>query len=206
MNIAESNITRAARWVAEADALIIAAGAGMSVDSGLPDFRGSRGIWSTLLPGNLNERDVLSFAQGTCFSAAPHEAWQFYGRALEICRSTVPHAGHEILLDWARSKRHGAFVYTSNVDGQFQAAGFSEERIVECHGSILHFQCAGPSVLRSGLRLRPFRKRRHHAAPGVMALPDRTACCSPIRRGSSIARTPNGCAWRCGEPVRPTRW
>jgi NAD-dependent SIR2 family protein deacetylase len=144
MNIAESNITRVARWVADADALIIAAGAGMSVDSGLPDFRGSRGIWTTLLPGNLNKRDVLSFAQGTCFSVAPHEAWQFYGRALEICRSTVPHAGHEILLDWARSKRHGAFVYTSNVDGQFQAAGFAEERIVECHGSILHFQCAGP--------------------------------------------------------------
>lgn len=142
MNIAESDIARAASWIANADALIIAAGAGMSVDSGLPDFRGSQGIWTTLLPDGLHERDVPSFAQGRCFSDTPHKAWQFYGRALEICRSTAPHAGYGILLDWARSTRHGAFVYTSNVDGQFQAAGFSEACIVECHGSILHFQCA----------------------------------------------------------------
>jgi len=37
---------------------------------------------------------------------------------------------------------HGYFVFTSNVDGQFQKAGFAPERIVECHGSIQHFQCA----------------------------------------------------------------
>ncbi|WP_240202673.1 Sir2 family NAD-dependent protein deacetylase [Burkholderia sp. LMG 13014] len=142
MTIAESDIARAARWIANADALIIAAGAGMSVDSRLPDFRGSQGIWTTLLPDNLHERDVPSFALETCFSDTPLKAWQFYGRALEICRSAVPHAGYGILLDWARAMRHGAFVYTSNVDGQFQAAGFLEAGIVECHGSLLHFQCA----------------------------------------------------------------
>ncbi|WP_322049601.1 SIR2 family NAD-dependent protein deacylase, partial [Paraburkholderia sp. J67] len=57
-------------------------------------------------------------------------------------RDTIPHAGYELLLKWARAKHHGAFVYTSNVDGQFQAAGFDEARIVECHGSIHRFQCA----------------------------------------------------------------
>ena len=46
------------------------------------------------------------------------------------------------MLEIGNSKRHGYFVFTSNVDGQFQKAGFSPERIVECHGSIHHLQCA----------------------------------------------------------------
>lgn len=144
MGIIESNIARAAQWVARADALIIAAGAGMSVDSGLPDFRGSNGIWTTLLPAGMHERDLGAFTQGRCFAENPREAWRFFGRALDVCRDTPPHAGYALLRDWATAKRHGAFVYTSNVDGQFRAAGFDDARILECHGSIHHFQCARP--------------------------------------------------------------
>lgn len=143
----ESDIGRASRWIAGADALIIAAGAGMSVDSGLPDFRGSNGIWTTLLPAGMHERDVGAFTQGRCFADNPREAWRFFGRALDVCRDTPPHAGYALLRDWAAGKRHGAFVYTSNVDGQFQAAGYDDARIVECHGSIHHFQCARPCSL-----------------------------------------------------------
>ncbi|MFM0279488.1 RNA polymerase subunit sigma [Paraburkholderia sediminicola] len=144
MALIDSNIARAAQWIAGADAMIIAAGAGMSVDSGLPDFRGSNGIWTTLLPVGMHERDVNAFTQGRCFADNPREAWRFFGRALDVCRETAPHAGYALLRDWAAAKRHGAFVYTSNVDGQFQAAGFDEARIIECHGSIHHFQCARP--------------------------------------------------------------
>jgi NAD-dependent SIR2 family protein deacetylase len=144
MDLIDSNIARAARWIADADALIIAAGAGMSVDSGLPDFRGSHGIWTTLLPAGMRERDVGAFTQARCFADNPREAWRFFGRALDVCRETPPHAGYTLLQDWAATKPHGAFVYTSNVDGQFQAAGFDEARILECHGSIHHFQCAQP--------------------------------------------------------------
>ncbi|WP_322055389.1 SIR2 family NAD-dependent protein deacylase [Paraburkholderia bannensis] len=134
----------AAQLIAHADALIIAAGAGMSVDSGLPDFRGSRGLWTTLLPEGMYERDLHAWTQGRCFEADPAEAWRFYSEALRVCESTVPHAGHAMLLDWASRKPHGAFVYTSNVDGHFEDAGFAPGRIVECHGSIRHFQCARP--------------------------------------------------------------
>lgn len=144
MDTIESRIERAAQLIVGADALIIAAGAGVSVDSGLPDFRGSRGIWTTLLPAGMRERDLRGFTQARCFSDNPREAWRFFGRALDICRDTPPHAGYALLRDWARSKRYGTFVYTSNVDGQFQAAGFEEQHIVECHGSLHHLQCERP--------------------------------------------------------------
>lgn len=78
------------------------------------------------------------------FQKDPALAWAFYGHRLNLYRRTRPHAGFNQLLALARSKPHGYFVFTSNVDGHFQKAGFSESRIVECHGSIHHFQCTGP--------------------------------------------------------------
>jgi NAD-dependent SIR2 family protein deacetylase len=53
----------------------------------------------------------------------------------------VPHAGFAILLRWSRAMMRGSFVFTSNVDAQFQRAGFHEDAIVECHGSLEHSQC-----------------------------------------------------------------
>jgi hypothetical protein len=115
MDLIDSNIARAAQWIAGADAMVIAAGAGMSVDSGLPDFRGSNGIWKTLLPAGRHERDVHAFMHGRCFADNPREAWRFFGRALDACRDTAPHAGYALLRHWAAAKRHGAFVYMSYV-------------------------------------------------------------------------------------------
>jgi NAD-dependent SIR2 family protein deacetylase len=67
---------------------------------------------------------------------------------MHLYRSAVPHRGFEILRRWAERMPHGSFVFTSNVDGQFQKAGFFQERIVECHGSIGHLQCAKPCGLK----------------------------------------------------------
>ncbi|TCG09299.1 RNA polymerase subunit sigma [Paraburkholderia steynii] len=139
-----TDIQRAADWIRHADAIIIAAGAGMSVDSGLPDFRGTAGLWTSLLPTGMTERDVGSLTQGDCFEKKPVDAWQFYGRALQVCRQCTPHAGYAMLRRWAERTRYGAFVFTSNVDGHFQAAGYDESRIVECHGTLNFMQCGEP--------------------------------------------------------------
>lgn len=131
----------AARLLGQADGLVISAGAGMGVDSGLPDFRGSQGFWQAypaLGRRGLHFEDVASPA---AFDADPHLAWGFYGHRLNLYRDTQPHEGFQILLRFAARLAHGAFVFTSNVDGQFQRAGFAETRIVECHGSIHHLQC-----------------------------------------------------------------
>ena len=143
MNL-EENIKKAAEAVKEADALIITAGAGIGVDSGLPDFRGNEGFWKAYPPIAKLGIPFSSMANPVWFDNDPLLAWAFYGHRLNLYRRTEPHQGFYQLLETAKSKPGGYFVFTSNVDGQFQKAGFSDDKIEECHGSIHHFQCTGP--------------------------------------------------------------
>lgn len=132
---------KAADLIAGADALIITAGAGMGVDSGLPDFRGGNGFWGAY---PALGRAGLSFEEIACpqaFVDTPELAWGFYGHRLNMYRAIEPHNGFQILRNISLRLPHGAFVFTSNVDGQFQKAQFDEARIIECHGSIHHLQC-----------------------------------------------------------------
>jgi len=133
---------RAALWAA--DALLITAGAGMGVDSGLPDFRGTEGFWNAYPAIAKLGLSFADMARPDWFRKAPELAWAFYGHRLNLYRATVPHAGFARLLAVAARKRHGYFVFTSNVDGQFQKAGYAPAQIVECHGSLHHFQCSEP--------------------------------------------------------------
>ena len=138
----DDRVKLAAEAISAADALLITAGAGMGVDSGLPDFRGTQGFWRAY---PIIAKLGISFeemAHPAWFKDNPALAWAFYGHRLSLYRNTVPHAGFSRLLEIGRSKPHGYFVFTSNVDGHFQKTGFSPERIVECHGSIHHFQCS----------------------------------------------------------------
>jgi NAD-dependent SIR2 family protein deacetylase len=138
----ESSIADAARAVREADALVITAGAGLGVDSGLPDFRGRDGFWRAYPPIAKLGLSFAEMANPYWFERNPRLAWAFYGHRLDLYRRTKPHKGFAQLLELAQSKPGGYFVFTSNVDGQFQAAGFDDGRIEECHGSIHHLQCA----------------------------------------------------------------
>ena len=70
------------------------------------------------------------------FQNDPKLAWAFYGHRLNLYRSTTPHQGFYQILKHAKQKKSGYFVFTSNVDGQFQKAGFANDQIEECHGSI----------------------------------------------------------------------
>ena len=134
-------LERAAALVAGADALVIAAGAGMGVDSGLPDFRGNAGFWKAYPALAAEGTAFMDIASPAAFHADPRRAWGFYGHRLAMYRRAAPHAGYELLRKWGESRRHGYFVFTSNVDGHFQKAGFDPLRIDECHGSIHRLQC-----------------------------------------------------------------
>lgn len=112
-------IERAAALIEQADALVVAAGAGMGVDSGLPDFRGQEGFWRAYPALGRARIDFYSIASPSAFEAAPRLAW-----------------GARML--------HGLSVFTSNVDGQFQQAGFDPQHLHECHGSLHYLQCLRP--------------------------------------------------------------
>jgi NAD-dependent SIR2 family protein deacetylase len=133
-------LDQAARAIASADALVIGAGAGFGVDSGLPDFRGDRGFWKAYPPLKELGISFVEMANPRWFQSDPELAWGFYGHRLNLYRETEPHDGFSILRRWGEEMERGMFVYTSNVDGQFQAAGYPE-KVVECHGSIRHLQC-----------------------------------------------------------------
>lgn len=132
---------RAARLIAKADGLIITAGAGMGVDSGLPDFRGPHGFWRAYPALGQLGLSFEEIANPAYFESDPELAWGFYGHRLGLYRATQPHAGFILLREIAAQLPQGAGVFTSNVDGQFQKAGFSAASVVECHGSIHHLQC-----------------------------------------------------------------
>jgi NAD-dependent SIR2 family protein deacetylase len=139
-----SNPQLAADYIKKSDALLITAGAGIGVDSGLPDFRGNEGFWKAYPPIAKLGISFYEMANPEWFHNDPNLAWAFYGHRLNLYRSTTPHHGFTQILKQATQKRDGYFVFTSNVDGQFQKAGYSEEKIEECHGSIHHLQCSTP--------------------------------------------------------------
>jgi NAD-dependent SIR2 family protein deacetylase len=137
-------ISRAAIAITDADALLITAGAGMGVDSGLPDFRSAGGFWREYPRLGQLGISFEEMAQPRWFRDDPAMAWAFYGQRQALYRRTRPHPGFDALLRWGSTRPLGVFVYTSNVDGQFQRAGFDADRVLECHGSIHHLQCTGP--------------------------------------------------------------
>ncbi len=138
--VSQATLASAADQILRADALLIAAGAGMGVDSGLPDFRGKEGFWRAYPPFRHLGLSFVDLANPSWFERDPSLAWGFYGHRLKLYRDTLPHAGFQILRRWLEKVDNG-FVFTSNVDGHFQKAGFDDQRILECHGSLQYLQC-----------------------------------------------------------------
>ena len=148
----KDKIREAAVLIQDADAILIGAGAGMGVDSGLPDFRGNEGFWNAYPPYRKLGLDFYQMANPEGFRSDPDFAWGFYGHRLNLYRNTVPHNGFNLLKKWVELKNNNFFIFTSNVDGHFQRSGFPEDKIEECHGSINYFQCTSscPEIWDAG--------------------------------------------------------
>lgn len=142
--VSDKLLQRSNAAVRSARAMVITTGAGMGVDSGLPDFRGDQGFWNAY---PMYERLGINFvgaANPAHFSRDPAFGWGFYGHRTNLYRDTEPHDGFYMLQDWAEEYDLDTFVVTSNVDGQFQKAGFRDDQVLEVHGSIHHLQCLSP--------------------------------------------------------------
>ena len=136
-------IEKAIQTINDAAYLLITAGAGMGVDSGLPDFRGVEGFWRAYPIAKKLNLNFQELASPRWFEENPKLAWAFYGHRLQLYRETAPHEGYSKLLQIAKGKQD-YFVVTSNVDGHFMKAGYSKEKIDEIHGSIHYMQCSKP--------------------------------------------------------------
>jgi NAD-dependent SIR2 family protein deacetylase len=126
----EEQILKSVKAIQEADVFIITAGAGIGVDSGLPDFRGKNGLYR-VQENQTKQKDFVN---------NPQEAWYYYGNRFNLYQATIPHQGFYQLLEIARQKKD-YYIYTSNIDEHFQKAGFDTNKIEECHGSLFNWQC-----------------------------------------------------------------
>ena len=133
-------LERAARAVALADVVVVTAGAGLGVDSGLPDFRGAEGFWNAYPPYRGLGVAFHDLASPEAFRADPGLAWGFYAHRRRLYAAAPLHAGHEVLARFTADAPHAGLAITSNVDGLLQRAGV--DPVWEVHGRIRVDQCA----------------------------------------------------------------
>jgi len=124
------------RWIDAAGRVVVLTGAGISTDSGIPDFRGPQGVW-TRNPA----AEKLSTIQN--YLAEPEvrvAAWQ--GRLASPAWNAQPNRGHRALVELERRGKLHALV-TQNIDELHQIAGNSPEKVIEVHGTMRKFMCWG---------------------------------------------------------------
>jgi NAD-dependent deacetylase len=109
---------------------VVLTGAGISTESGIPDFRSPFGIWA--------EYDPMEYATISAFRRDPAKVWDFYALRFAAATTAEPNAGHVALADLERAELIEG-VITQNVDGLHQRAGSQE--VIEVHGSIRTASC-----------------------------------------------------------------
>jgi NAD-dependent deacetylase len=129
-------------WMAQARRIVVLTGAGISTDSGIPDFRGPGGVWT-------KHPEAVKLATLDAYLADPEvrrRAWRT--RRDHPAWSAEPTRGHRALVDLERAGRLRAII-TQNIDGLHQRAGSDPDRVIEIHGSIHQVHCLGCGDLTS---------------------------------------------------------
>jgi NAD-dependent deacetylase len=128
---ADTAATRLARLIEQAESVVALTGAGISVPSGIPDFRSpGTGLWA-----NVNPMEV---AHIDAFRRDPVRFWSFYGQRFQTLDATRPNRAHAALVELERAGLLEA-VITQNIDRLHARAG--TRNLVEVHGSIAHSSC-----------------------------------------------------------------
>ena len=123
-------VDRLAELVCERRPGVVLTGAGISTESGIPDFRSAGGIWEQYDPAEVAHVDA--------FRRDPARVWEFYALRLDALGRAEPNDGHRALADLEEEGWISAVV-TQNVDGLHQRAGSRE--VVEVHGSLREAEC-----------------------------------------------------------------
>jgi NAD-dependent deacetylase len=119
-------------WIAQTDNIVFFGGAGVSTESGIPDFRSVDGLYNQQY--DYPPETILSH---TFYRRKPEEFFRFY-RAKMLCPGAKPNAAHLKLAQWEKEGKLKAVV-TQNIDGLHQAAG--SKTVLELHGSVLRNYC-----------------------------------------------------------------
>jgi len=146
----EVSLREAAKFIGEADALLICTGSGMGVASGLGTLRGRNAAplfpeeWlQGISPEQRNKLKSLLYenlSTAQLLENDPNLAWSFWFYQLLRYKQVTPHKGYHLLQEISSNKKF-RFSLTSNIDGHWKRSGFPEQLLYECHGRVSHFQC-----------------------------------------------------------------
>ena len=134
------------QYIKEAKNIVVFTGAGISTESGIPDFRGPQGVWKTNTP--------IYFQDFIGSEKVRKESWKRKFSGKDIVKKAKPNTGHFAVAEII-NKHQSAYLITQNVDNLHQDAGVPEDKITEIHGNASYASC-----LDCGIRyeLRPIKK------------------------------------------------
>lgn len=121
-----------ARLIDRAGRVALFTGAGISTESGIPDFRSPGGIWTKLAP--------IDFDAFLASEEARREAWRRKFASDALLRNARPNRGHRAVAELVRREKAAA-VITQNIDGLHQSSGLAEDEVIELHGNSTYARC-----------------------------------------------------------------
>lgn len=129
-------VDRAVEVLASADSILVFSGAGLSTESGIPDFRGPDGLWTRVDPDDFNINKYLTDPDLRVRGWKMHLDGELWG-----ARSTVkPNVGHDAIVQLHQARRL-AGVITQNVDGLHYKSGLGDDMVAELHGNVRNSHC-----------------------------------------------------------------
>ena len=128
----DPDIAELAELIAQARRAVVFTGAGISTESGIPDFRSPGGIWTRMAP--------IDFADFLASEEARRETWRRRFAMEQTFRGAAPNRGHRAVAELVR-RGTAAAVITQNIDGLHQASGIPAERVIELHGNTTYAHC-----------------------------------------------------------------
>jgi NAD-dependent deacetylase len=150
--MAQTDIEDLAQFLDAAERIVVFTGAGISTESGIPDFRSPGGIWTKMAP--IDFQDFISSAE------MRQEAWRRRFAMEEMFQAVAPNLGHRAVAELVASGR-ASHVITQNIDNLHQDSGISDERVIELHGNTRYAKC-----LDCGARAELEPIRRHFERTG----------------------------------------
>ena len=120
------------RMIAQAGKVVAFTGAGISTESGIPDYRSPGGIWTKMQP--------IEFGEFLASAEARRETWRRKFASHEMMQTATPNAGHRALARLVRNGKMTAIV-TQNIDGLHQASGIPDDKVIELHGNTTYAAC-----------------------------------------------------------------
>ena len=130
----EKKLTQVAQWIVNAERTVVFTGAGLSTESGIPDFRSPGGVWDKYNPEDFYFQNFLAN------EASREKYWQMATEMWEPIKKAQPNPAHLAIAEFEKLGKLDC-VITQNIDGLHFKAGNSEEKVIQLHGTAIFVSC-----------------------------------------------------------------